>query len=319
MIKKNFKILYLDQFASSNLALENEAIWLELKSLIEIGIKEEKLICPIPHGHFLETSQANPQKALIIDNYFSIISNGYMFKSSTYTTSQLIISVLRNNNLTLNTFIRSGINKNVLNDEKTFDYFKNRKQEFNKMVDEATSFANSIRNNAQGQKIEKEVERKVQKAIAQLSTKEFVDRLEELIKIGNITIRGDKFSFIEVPNWIDQIIFRLVKVHRMNPKETKKLISIIKNEGFSKFPTLDIRFSLSMFMATKNKKENSNDHIDIERIATGLPISDYFLIDKQRKAEIIELGFDKKYQTKIFSGIKTDLIDLKIELEKIVN
>lgn len=318
MIKKEIKILYLDQFATSNLVQENKGIWLELKELIDLGIKNNRLLCPIPHDHFIETSQAIHDKALKIDEFFSKLSKGYMFKSTAFTNSQIIISILRKNNLTHNTFIYDGIKENILSKKENFEFYKQRKSEFNKMIEECTFGVNNLRCQGKRQKIEKKNKQSFYEIYFQLTRQDFIGRLKDLLREGRITIQGDKFSFIEIPNWIDQIIYRLVKVHRINPKETKQLISMIQKYGFSKFPTLDIRFSLYAIMSIEGKKENPGDHIDIERIATGLPISDFFLIDKQRKSEIIDLELDTKYNTKVFSGTQSDLIELKVELEKIL-
>ena len=52
------------------------------------------------------------------------------------------------------------------------------------------------------------------------------------------------------------------------------------------------------------------------RIINGLPISDIFLTDKKRKNEILEYELDVKYGTKIYSGVKQDLIELIKELKK---
>ena len=54
------------------------------------------------------------------------------------------------------------------------------------------------------------------------------------------------------------------------------------------------------------------------RIASGLPISDILLTDKQRKNEIVELGLHEKYCTKIYNGTKRDLEELIFELEKLI-
>ena len=319
MIEKKFRILYLDQFASSNLALMKEGIWNELKSLIETGVENGKILCPTPYEHFLETIQAEQKKALEIDKYFSKLSKGFMFKTTAYTTSQLIISIIRGNNLTLNTFIAKRIKEDLLTNKDELNIIKNRRSNFNKMIKEGTSISNKIREVQNGQKIEKETKEKLYNAISYVVKQKFIERLNNLLKAEKIEIRGDKFSFIEIPNWIDQTIFRLLKVHKMNRKETKKLISIIKRYGFNKFPTLDIRFSLYAIMSIENKKEDAGDHIDIERIASGLPISDYFFTDKQRKSEIISLGLDSKYNTKVYSGTKVDLTNIKNELIKILN
>ena len=319
LIKKDFKILYLDQFASSNLALKNEGIWPDLKSLLEYGVKKGRIICPIPYDHYIETSQANLEQALKIDNYFSALSNSFMFKSTAYTNSQLIISELRKNKLTIDTFIVKRIKENVLNGKNELNYYKKQKNEFNRMIEEATTESNKLRKNRKSQKKEKETKKIMYKVISHIATDEFINRLNDLLKTGNITIKGDKFSFIEVPNWIDQTIFRLVRVHKMNLKETKKLISIIKKYGFSKFPTLDIRFSLYAIISIESKHEDAGDHVDIERIASGLPVSDYFLIDRQRKFEITSLELDTKYNTKVYCGNKIDLLNFRSELENIVN
>jgi len=311
--------VYLDQFAISNLVFSNEEIWKDLKLLLEQGVKEGKLRCPIPYDHFLETPQAEPEKAKKIDDYFSSISNGLVFKSTFHITSQLIISMLRKNNLTVNTFIGKLKKEKILSEKREFDFFYDRKQEFDQMIAEGANVSNSFRNITHNQKIEKKTKKTMYDAIYHISTQEFVARLKDLIKDGNIVIRGDSFSFMDIPNWIDQTIFRLINIHRMDVKETKKLLSIIQEYGFSKIAPLDIRFSLYAIMSIESKKENAGDHIDIERIAAGLLISDYFLIDRQRKSEIIELVLDKKYQTKVYSGCKLDILSLINELKMILN
>jgi len=81
---------------------------------------------------------------------------------------------------------------------------------------------------------------------------------------------------------------------------------------------LNIKSSLNAYLAVKNKKENSGDHIDLMRIATYLPSADILFTDKKRKYEICDLGLDKKYKTLVFSGIENDLIQVK-ELLRMIN
>ena len=318
MIKKDFKILYLDQFAVSNLVLEEKGVWIDLKEIIEEGVKEGKLLCPITFDHFFETTQADPERALKIDAYFSFLSNGWMFKPTAYTDSQLIISTLRKNNFTLKTFLNEDIKRNILSDKSEFEHLKKGKNEFDLLINEATAGINSLRKVKNNQKVEKEDKKIMYNALSLVSTREFLERLNDLVKNGNIVIRGDKLSFKDVPNWVDQIIFRLVEIHKMTSKETKKLISIIQKHNFSKFPTLDIRFSLLAKMSIEGKKELPSDHIDVERISVGLPISDYLLTDKKRKSEIIDLGLDLKYNTKVYCGSENDLNRLKSDLQLIL-
>jgi hypothetical protein len=136
------------------------------------------------------------------------------------------------------------------------------------------------------------------------------------LRDGHIFIRGVSFESGNVPHWIDQLIFQLTTKHRITKKETKFLISELEKNGFDNIPTLDIRTSLSAIISVYNKKETVNDQIDIMRISSGLPISDVLLTDSQRKKEIVESGLHEKYKTKIYSGTKSDLEELILELEK---
>jgi hypothetical protein len=115
------------------------------------------------------------------------------------------------------------------------------------------------------------------------------------------------------------IIHQLITRHKIKKHETQKLVDHLIQFGFDNIPTLDIRSSLIAFIAVNNKKETVNDHVDIMKISSGLPISDIFLTDSQRKFEILELGLDKKYKTKVYSGINSDLEMLIFELNLILN
>ena len=53
------------------------------------------------------------------------------------------------------------------------------------------------------------------------------------------------------------------------------------------------------------------------RISHYLFSSDVFFTDKKRKYEILVLGLDKKYNTKVFSGVKNDLMEFIDLLKKL--
>ncbi len=104
----------------------------------------------------------------------------------------------------------------------------------------------------------------------------------------------------------------------MTEKETKMLIDHIEELGFESFSTLNIKTSLIAIGAIQHKKEQESDHIDFTRIATGMEVSDILFTDKRRKFEIIELGLDKKYNCKIFSGVEEDLIEFKRYITQLI-
>ncbi len=296
--------------------LETESNWEEIKKLL-IELKEnDKIFCPLSPEHYLETSQKDIEKARIHDEFLNNLSNGFSFKPELFITSQLISSKIRKNNITLKTYLYENVN-NVFSKEENYKTFKKSNEKLAELLTEATSGINQIRTIVPNQNIEPKTKRTMIKAMNSLRANSFIQRLEELLKNDNIIIRGDQIGKTEVPNWIDLIIDQLLKKHKFKKKEVIKLIAEFKANGFSNIPTLNISTTLQSYMSIYSKKEHSNDHIDLMRISTGLPISDILLTDKKRKAELIESELGKKYKTKIFAGTKSDLEELIIELNKI--
>lgn len=315
--KDNRRIIYLDQFSTSGLFESEEKEWKQIKELITEGVNRGIYFCPMSSEHFIESSQKENKKAIHIDNEFYKLSCGYAFKSELFITPQLISSLIRGNNITLNTFLYENIKRDVLANNENFRDLDKIKKELNVKIDEGTIISNKLREPARHIAVDKKTKKLLIETHKSISVSNFIARLNDLIKDKHIIIRGVHFPSGDVPHWIDQIIFQLLNKHKINKNETRRLIAHLKKFGFNNIPTLDIRTSLSAIISVYNKKENVNDQIDIMRISTGLPISDIFLTDKQRKNEIIELELDKKYDTTVFSGTKKDLEKLIAELEKI--
>jgi len=312
--KNNLIIIYLDQFASSGIFESTSIEWLQVKKLITKGYNKGQLICPLSVEHFIETSQKHKNKAIFLDSEFYKISGGYAFKPELFITSQLISSLIRKNNITLRTYMDELLHEKALANDKILNRFDTSKKLLNNRIEEATDLANEIRKVERHKRVDIKTRKELFEVHKSISVSEFIRRLNDLLRSG-IRIRGVSFTSGDVPHWIDQIIFQLINKHKITPKETKKLIKELKINGFKNIPTLDIRTSLSAIISVLNKKETVNDQIDIMRISSGLPISDILLTDTARKSEIIELEFDKKYGTKVFSGKKHDLTNLIFELE----
>ncbi|MCW3789381.1 hypothetical protein [Plebeiibacterium sediminum] len=316
VINKNKQlIIYLDQFASVGLFESNNAEWNKIKELIAKGFESGNVICPLSPEHYFETVQKTENKAIRLDKEYSKFSGGFSFKPELFITSQLISSLIRKNNITLKTYLYDKIKGDILSKEKNINAFIDNKIELDLKIKEATKEVNEIRKIARNEKIDIKTKKHVISAQKSINVSEFIMRLNDLLNEEHILISGVKFESGDVPYWVDQVIFQLTNKHKFKRKETVQLISELKKNGFNNIPTLDIRTSLSAIISLYNKKETVNDQIDIMRIATGLPLANILFADKQRKREILELGLDIKYGTKIFSGTKSDLEKLIAELE----
>lgn len=319
LLKNQKIVICLDQFCTSNMYDNNNenGHWREIKNLLLEAYDRKKIICPIPFEHFIETSQKEYNSGINTIKEFLNISGGYMFKFELFVTSQLIISFLRKNNTTLNTYLAEH-NEILFLEKENYNKVKVFKNEFNTVFTNTLEFQNAIRNATRDTKKDSESNILFYKIIKKQFESSFTDRLKNLLEKGYNIIRGDKFGDKEVPNWEDLIIHRLVTVHRMTSKETEKLINHIDEFGFSCFPALDIKTSLMALGAIQHKKEQESDHIDFMRIATGMTVSDIIFTDKRRKFEIIELGLDKKYNCTVLAGIEEDLIGFKKSLNQLI-
>lgn len=316
--KDQKKVIYLDQFCTSGMFDDiGSNSWKEIKDLLILGFKKGKLICPISFEHFLESSQRNIKSGIKLNNSFLEISGDYIYKNELLITSQLIISLIRKNNLTPNTFFYFG-EKILFNNPENFNKIGESKKEFDIMINNNVEFANEIRKFSRGNKADIETNELLYKATKSITINKFNDRLKETSVNKYIKIRGDKFLDKEIPNWIDSIIYRLLYVHRMNIKETDILIKHIDKFGFDFIAPLNIKTSIRALGAIQQKKEIESDHIDFMRLSTGLSSSDILFTDKRRKNEVITLKLDEKYNCKVFSGIEKDLEEFKAMLQIII-
>lgn len=316
--KDQKKVIYLDQFCTSGMFDDvGSNSWKEIKDLLILGFKKGKLICPLSFEHFLESSQRSIKSGIKLNNSFQEISGDYIYKNELLITSQLIISLIRKNNLTPNTFFYFG-EKILFNDPENFNRIGKTKKEFDIMSNDYVEFTNDIRELYRVNKTDVETNELLYKATKSITINKFNERLKEILTNKYIKIRGDKFLDKEVPNWIDSIIYRLLYVHRINLKETDTLIKHIEKFGFDFIAPLNIKTSLRALGAIQQKKEIESDHIDFMRLSTGLPSSDILFTDKRRKNEVITLKLDEKYNCKVFAGIEKDLEEFKTMLEIII-
>ena len=77
--------------------------------------------------------------------------------------------------------------------------------------------------------------------------------------------------------------------------------------GAERIDSLNIKLKLVSYFNVNGGNASMNDIIDYQRIATGLPYSDILFCDKKYKNYVMELGLNKKYNTKVFSATNEDL------------
>lgn len=305
--------IYLDQFAVSNLA-EGLKQWLPIRELINEGFKQGKLFCPLSIQHIIETSGKRNENALPHHNYLVSISSGFCIKEEAFITAQLLISAVRNNNITYNTFIRKF--NPAYNYQEHLGIQRSRRSEFASMIQEVKDLEEQLDSNSELMSFK--LQKPLMQEIRSEKIREFCERIEELITFGGIKVRGVKFKTREVPYWIDYIIDILLKKNKMVEKEGKLLLQHLKSHGFDHISTLDVRSTLESISTIKRKKKSTNDEVDIMRIASAIQVSDIMLIDKSKKNELIETGLAEKYRIKVFSGTVEDLKSFIELLENIL-
>jgi len=288
-------------------------LWKTIKELLDINHTEGLLYCPLSLEHVIETVKKDLQGAIEHDSYFRKLSDGYLLKTDPFLTSQLISSLIRNNKHTVNTFLRMGNPQKI---ENIYHKINENSEIFDEAITFKTSLVNEIRK-ASNPRIRAHSSNVLMNAIKQIEIENFKDRLKEYLDKQTIKIRPDTYGEHDFPHWIDQLLYQLTNKHSFKEKQFKQLLNELEKNGFDRIPTLHTKFSLGAYIAVHSKQENTGDHIDLMRISNYLFSCDIFFTDKKRKHEILDLGLDKRYNTKVFSGVKKDLIEV-IDLLKTI-
>lgn len=298
--------IYFDQFVVSDIIDGRNPLWNEIKELLELNHSQGKIYCPLSIEHILETVKKDLNGAIKHDSYYRKLSDNYLLKTEPFLTSQLISSLIRKNKFTLNTFLKIEKTKSI---EEIYSQINKNNEIFDESVTYKLSSQNDLRKILNSGKSNKS-ELQFMNTIKTIEVENFKNRLKEYLKAKSIKIRPDNYGKHQFPNWTDQILFQLTNRHKFKKKQFKQLLIELERNGFNRIPTLNTKFSLGAYLAVKNKQENTGDHIDIMRISSYLFSSDIFFTDKKRKYEIYDLELDKKYNTKVYSGVKNDLIEV---------
>jgi hypothetical protein len=237
------------------------------------------------------------------------ISDGYIYLNEPFITANLIITGLRQEDLTWESFFTKEA---VLFDRpENFRKVQEVKQEFDTMAHAGLKGVNDFRTHTRGSTMDNALKNRFLQAILSTEVSRFTQRIRQVINDKSITIRAARFGEKEIPNGIDQLLYTLMNSYGMTLPETLHLLIHMETKGFAGIPTLDVLAHLKAHNAIEHKKEQESDHIDFMRISCGLPASDILFTDKRRKNEIIALGLDTKYHCRVYCGNDTDLSDFR--------
>jgi hypothetical protein len=311
--------LYLDQFAVTRICVASPpAEWTEVSALIKQGVKEERLFCPHSVEHLIETTGLDKESAKTIDKESRKLSSGWCFFPEVDVTARYFICKVRNIKMAKRHFIHRKAQHHI-DESNVYEKINERRGTFKEMVEEANEPVNVIRTAARGGKPgKKETRDSVIKIIKDRYAQEMMERLYLLGTQGRYRPRMIMLAGLAIPFWADIICSHLVNRHDMTQEEAIKAFNFLQNEGIDAIPTLSIRASLEAMKAYKGTRETSNDQLDIMRIASALPFADIMLIDGPRASEVRELGLDQKFKTIIHSGKKTDLMNLRAQLNTLI-
>ena len=331
-MRKEKKILYLDQFAVSNMydsALTSA--WGLLRHTIQEKVNKGILSCPMPLEHLYETigrsnkdktgNQNDEYSRRIIEqhNFFRELANGIAFYGYEDIAATEIIMLLRQGKISpiKSIYIHKALYAqiDISNIYKEGHVFNVENHKYNRDLTQGVNELREITRPSNNDIRTKQKESKdplFQRALVRLQVNNYINGLKDFYQKGYVKVRGVNCGTFVMPHKVDILIYKLMK-KRINKRETEKLIHELETNGFERIPSMNIRSLLSADIALYDKQQVPNDEIDLDRAAVGLRISDYFFADNEKKLIIEKFRLDKQYQTKVFSG-KKDSVTLLTEV-----
>ena len=335
-MRKEKKILYLDQFVVSNMYnAASTSVWGLLRHIIQEKVSKGVLSCPMPLEGLYETvgrsnkdkigNQVDEFSRKIIEqhNFFRELANGIAFYGYEEIAAKEIIMLLRQGNINpiKSIYIHEALyaqidiseifEKGHLFNEENHKYYRSLFQGVNDLREITQPLNNDIR-----KKQRRTTDSLFLNAIVRLQVCKYIDGLKEFYQKGYVKVRGINCGTFEMPHKVDALIYTLTK-KRIDKKEIEKLIQELETHGFERIPSMNVRSLLSADIALCDKQHLPNDEIDLDRAAVGLRISDYFFADNDKKLTIEKYQLDSQYQTKVYSGKKESIITLMEELSSL--
>lgn len=307
--------IYLDQFAVSNM-FDQTAVWQDVRDLITRGWQSDKIVCPLSFDHFLETSGRYDDYAISQHDFFRSISDSKCFRGEEEIAAQLLISKIRNNNTTHNTFTGRV---NDFSYQNALPNLRKAAENHKSAISKTFEVSNLLSTMQKDKKFEQEDLDSLFLTHKSLHVKEFMGLLQEPVTIKNKRMADERMRANYIPKYFDILISILYNKNRIKTGEINSILNYLRINGFKGISVLDVRCTLLAYASVNFKVHTSNDSIDVSRIASAIQVSDILFLDKVKKNEIIQTGLAAKYNTHVFSGSRDDLNELLGILKGIVN
>ena len=310
------KILYLDQFAVSNMVDSTEgSVWYKAKTALLNAVKSNRVICPIPMEHYIETGARHREDAIRQDDFFVEICGGKMFRLwEEIIASEIMLYVKHHITKPLSsTYLTDADPSKDFRDNTFWDNVTKAHLMYSEMIENEKYGLNEVRSIIRDGKNQKhDNDNLFMKAILKNASDNF-SVLFSQIAMGKKLPGNTMISQCHKEN---RIAF-LLCLRRFTGKDFYLASLEFRKNYFSNFPTLNSYYQMKANLALNQIKESKNDDIDLERISASLNVSDVMFTDKRQKNRIVELGLDKQYNTTIYSGQESDLWNFIEQVEKL--
>ena len=326
---KRKKILYLDQFAVSNMynAIPT-SLWGQLRAIIIEKVNKGVLSCPMPLEHLYETlgrsnidenGNENIEYSKRIaqqHSFFSQIANGTAFYGYEEVAATEIMMLLRQGNV--KSMQSMYLHEACYTDIGILDIYKDGhtfNQENHCYNQELFKYVNGWREslNTTNPRLAKQDNSLFLKTLCKIQVNDYIFGLKKFYEKGYVKVRGVQCGTFNVHHKVGLLIKKLCD-KSIDKRMTQKLICELETHGFERIPSMNICSLLSANIALCGKNQTPNDEIDIDRAAIGLRISDYFFADNEKKLTIEKYQLDKKYNTKVYSAKEKSILSLTGEL-----
>lgn len=286
------KIIYIDQSFISNLAKAEEKNLEKYKILARLlkqGVSEEKIVCPSSWYHREESSLVNQKFEKSIKNQLGYIGQVDFGIESEIERKQFISSAKQFCGLDAQMLWADIFDKDPDTHLERFKISANLNFKVLDIPEERARNKDSL------DKIRIEVLAKAEDFRTRL--------LLEQQAYKNYLHQNFPGAFLNI--------------FQSNHKKYSTFMNSLELLNMPKFHIYTTMWS-SILTGSSSREIQEGDWVDVQAISTYLPYTDIFTTDTFMKHHMIKYSLDKKYNIKIFSPTKEDIVALCKEVEKII-
>lgn len=290
-------------------------IWYKAKTTLLNAVERNRLICPIPMEHYLETCARHREEAIRQDDFFVEISGGKMFRLwEEIIASEIMLYIKHHITTPLNSiYITEADPSKDFRDDTFWSNVNKAHSMYSEMIENEKSGLNEVRSIIREGKNQKHDNDDIFiKTIQKNASNKFSILFSQIA--GGKTLPGN--TMVSQCHKENRIAF-LLCLKRFTGKDFYLASLEFSKHCFDNIPTLNIYYQLKANLALNQIKESKNDDIDVERISACLNVSDIMFTDTKQKNRIVELGLNEKYNTTIYCGKEPDLIKFIQQVENL--